>query len=100
MVIEDHEKPLVEVMVFCKMGLATPEVHLAVSVVPHLYLVGSSSSRVFEKNSFTKFLPIHEFSKLQRHPLNFTALSISDTEEEIKFGRRRRRSIMRRSART
>jgi hypothetical protein len=50
MVIEDHEKPLVEVVVFCKMGPATPEVHLAVSVVPHLYLVGSSSSRVFAKD--------------------------------------------------
>jgi hypothetical protein len=27
---------LVEVVVFCKMGPATPEVHLTVSVVPHL----------------------------------------------------------------
>jgi hypothetical protein len=36
MVIEDHEKPLVEVVFFCKMGPATPEVHLTVSVVPHL----------------------------------------------------------------
>jgi hypothetical protein len=33
---------LVEVVVFCKMGPATPEVHLAISIVPHLYLVGSS----------------------------------------------------------
>jgi hypothetical protein len=100
MVIEDHEKPLVEVVVFCKMGPATPEVHLAISIVPHLYLVGSPSSRVFMKNSFTKFLPIHEFSKLQRHPLNFTAFSAGDTEEGIKFGRRRRRSITQGSART
>jgi hypothetical protein len=100
MVIEDRGKPLVEVVVFCKMGPATPEVHLAISIVPHLYLIGSSSSSVFRKNSFTKFSPIHEFSKLQRHPLNFTALSADDTEEGIKFGRRRRRSITRRSART
>jgi hypothetical protein len=100
MVIEDHEKPLVEVVVFCKMGPATPEVHLAISVVPHLYLVGSSCSRVFTKNSFTKFSPIHEFSKLQRHLLNFTALGGGDIEEGIQFGRRRRRSIMRRSAQT
>jgi hypothetical protein len=50
MVIKDHEKPLVEVVVFYKVGPATPEVHLAVSVVPHLYLVGSSSSRVFAKD--------------------------------------------------
>jgi hypothetical protein len=81
MVIKDHEKPLMEVVAFCKMGPATPEVHHAVSVVPHLYLLGSSSSRVSTKNYFTKFSPIHEFSKLQRHPLNFTALSAGDTEE-------------------
>jgi hypothetical protein len=55
---------------------------------------------VFVKNCFTKFLPIHEFSKLQRHPLNFMALSTDDTEEGIKFGRRRRRRITRQSART
>jgi hypothetical protein len=100
MVIEDHEKPLMEVVVFCKTGPATPEVHLAVSIVPHLYLVGSSSSRVFTKKCFTKFSPIHEFSKLQRHPLNFTALGAGDTEEGIQFGRQRRRSITWRSART
>jgi hypothetical protein len=99
MVIEDHEKPLMEVVVFCKMGPATPEVHLTVSVVPNLYLIGIFPSRVFAKNCFT-FSPIHEFSKLQRHPLNFTALGAGDTEEGIQFGRRRRRSITRRSART
>jgi hypothetical protein len=100
MVIEDHEKPLVEVVVFCKMGPTAPEVHLAVSIVPHLYLVGSSSSRVFAKDCFTKFPPIHELSKFQRNPLNLTALSTDNTEERINFGRRRRRSITQRSART
>jgi hypothetical protein len=62
-VIEDHEKPLVEVMVFRKLGPATLEVHLTVSIVPYLYLVGSSSSRLFAKNCFAKFPPIHELSK-------------------------------------
>jgi hypothetical protein len=100
MVIEDHEKPLVEVVVFCKMGPSTPEVHLTVSVIPHIYLVGSSSSRVFAKDYFTKFPPIHELSKFQRHPLNLTALSADDAEEGINFGRRRRRSITWQSART
>jgi hypothetical protein len=99
-VIEDHEKPLVEVMVFCKLGLATPEVHLAVFIIPYLYFVGSSSSRMFAKNCFTKFPPIHELSKFQRHPLNLKALSAGDTEEGINLGRRWRRSIMRRSAKT
>jgi hypothetical protein len=100
MVIEDHEKPLVEVVVFRKLGLATPEIHLVVTIIPHLYLVGSSSSRVFAKNCFTKFPPIHELSKFQRHPLNLAALSTGDAEEGINFGRRRRRSIMRWSTRT
>jgi hypothetical protein len=100
MVIEDHEKSLVEVVVFCKMGPTTLEVHLTVSVVPHLYLVRSSFSRVFAKDCFTKFPPIFEFSKLQWHPLNLTALSAGDAEEGIKFGRRRRRSITWWSART
>jgi hypothetical protein len=100
MVIEDHEKPLVEVVVFRKMGPATPKVHLTVSVVPHLYLIGSSSSRVFVKDCFMKFPPIHELSKFQRHPLNLMALSTGDAEEGINFGRRRRRSITRQSVRT
>jgi hypothetical protein len=100
MVIEDHEKPLVEVVAFCKMGPATPEVHPTVPVIPHLYLIGSSSSRVFAKNCFMNFSPIHEFGKLQRHSLNFTALRTDDTEEGKQFGRRRRRSITRQSART
>jgi hypothetical protein len=98
--VKGHEEPLMEVMVFYKMGPATPEVHLAVPVVPHLYLIGSSSSRVSVKDCFTKFPPIHELSKFQWHPLNFMALSAGDAEEGINFRRRRRRSIMRRSART
>jgi hypothetical protein len=99
-VVEDHEKPLVEVMVFRKLGPVTPEVHLAVSIVPYLYFVGSSSSRMFAKNCFTKFPPIHELSKFQRHPLNLAALGADDAEEGINLRRRRRRSIMWRSART
>jgi hypothetical protein len=51
-VVEDHEEPLVEVMIFCKLRPATPKVHLAVSIVPDLYFIGSSSSRVFAKNCF------------------------------------------------
>jgi hypothetical protein len=55
---------------------------------------------VFMKNCFPQLSAIHELGKLQRHPLNFTALGASDTEEGIQFGRRRRRSITRWSART
>jgi hypothetical protein len=92
-VIEDHEKPLVEVMIFHKLGPDTPEVHLAASIIPYLHFIGSSS-RMFAKNCFTKLLPIHELGKFQRHPLNLTALSLSDAEEGVNLGRRRRRSIM------
>jgi hypothetical protein len=99
-VVEDHEEPLVEVMIFCKHGPATPEVHLAVSIVPYLHLLGSSSSRMFTKNCFTQLPPIHEIGKFQRHPLNLTALSAIDAEEGVNLGRGRRRSIMRRSAGT
>jgi hypothetical protein len=100
MVIEDHEKSLVDVMVFCKLGPATPKVHLAVSIVPHLYLIGSSSSRMFMKDCFTKFPPIRELRKFQWHPLNLTALSTGDAEEGINFGKRRGRSTMQQSAKT
>jgi hypothetical protein len=100
MVVEDHEKPLVEVMIFRKLGPATPEVHLAASIVPYLHFIGSSSSRMFAKNCFMKLPPIHELGKFQWHPLNLTALSTGDAEEGVNLGRRRRRSIMRSSART
>jgi hypothetical protein len=54
---------------------------------------------VFTKNRFPQFSPVHELGELQRHPLNLTALSAGDAEEGVHSGRRRR-SIMRRSART
>jgi hypothetical protein len=96
-VVEDHEKPLVEVMIFRKLGSATPEVHLAASIIPYLHFIGSSSSKMFMKNCFTKLPPIHELGKFQQHPLNLTALSADDAEEGVNLGRRRRRSIMQNS---
>jgi hypothetical protein len=99
-VVKDHEKPLVEVMIFRKLGPSTPKVHLTASIVPYLHFIGSSSSRMFMKNCFTKLSPIHELGKFQRHPLNLTALSAGDAEEGVNLGRRRRRSIMRSSTRT
>jgi hypothetical protein len=55
---------------------------------------------MFTKNCFTQLPPIHEIGKFQRHPLNLTALSAGDAEEGVNLGRRRRRSITRRSAGT
>jgi hypothetical protein len=99
MEVESHEETLVEVMILCKLQPAALEVHLAGAVVLDLHFIGSSSPRVFTKNRFPQFLPIHEIGELQRHPLNLTALSAGDAEEGVHSGRRRR-SIMRRSART
>jgi hypothetical protein len=55
---------------------------------------------MFTENCFTKFPPIHELGEFQWHPLNLTALGAGDAEEGVNLERRRRRSIMRRSART
>jgi hypothetical protein len=97
--VESHEETLVEVMVFCKLRPAALEVHLAGPVLLDLHFIGSSSPRVFMKNRFLQFSPIHKLGELQRHPLNLTSLSAGDVEEGVHSGRRRR-SIMRRSART
>jgi hypothetical protein len=97
--VESHEEALVEVMVFCKLRPATLEVHLAGTIVPDLHFIGSSSPRVFTKNRFPQFSPVHKLGELQRYPLNLTALSVGDAEEGVHSGWRRR-SIMRRSTRT
>jgi hypothetical protein len=73
-------------MIFCKLRPAALEVHLAGPVVLDLHFIGSSSPRVFTKNSFPQLSPVHKLGKLQRHPLNLTALSVSDAEEGIYFG--------------
>jgi hypothetical protein len=91
---------LVEVMIFRKLGPATPEIHLAASIIAHLHFIGSSSPRLFAKNCFMKLTPIHELGEFQRHTLYLTALSADDAEEGVDLGRRRRRSITRSSART
>jgi hypothetical protein len=82
-VVEEHEKPLMEVMVFRKLGPAAPDIHLAASIIVHLHLVGSSSPRLFAKNCFTKLAPIHELGELQQNTLYPTTLSTGDAEEGI-----------------
>jgi hypothetical protein len=66
MEVKSHEEALVEVMVFCKLRLAALEVLLAGTVVPSLHFVWSSSTRLFTKNRFSQFSPIHELGKIQR----------------------------------
>jgi hypothetical protein len=62
MVIEEHKKALMKVMILCKLGLAVPEEHLTMAVIVYLHLVWSSSIRFFAEDGFTKLAPIHELS--------------------------------------
>jgi hypothetical protein len=78
MVVESHKETLMEVMIFCKLRPAAPEVHLAGPIVLDLHFIRSSSPRVLTKNCLPQLSPVHEVGKLQRHPLNLTALSTGD----------------------
>jgi hypothetical protein len=64
--VESHEEALMEVVVLCKLRPATLEVLLTGTVVSDFHFIGSSSPRVFAKNSFPQFLPIHKLHKIQR----------------------------------
>jgi hypothetical protein len=99
-VVEEHEKPLMQIMVLRKLGPAAPEIHLTTAIVVHFNLIWSSSSRLFAKDSFTKLAPIHELGKFQQNTLLLTTLSTSDTEERVNLDRRRRRGVARSNAST
>jgi hypothetical protein len=94
MVIEEHKKALMQVMILYKLGPTTPEEHLATAIIVYLHLVWSSSTRFFAEDGFTELAPVHELSKLQRSTLLLTALSTSDNKEGEQIDRRRRRSIV------
>jgi hypothetical protein len=66
MEVESHEKALVDVMVFCKLRPAALEVLFTSAVVPDLHFIGSSSPKVFTKNCFPQFSPIHKLGEIQR----------------------------------
>jgi hypothetical protein len=85
MEVEGHEEALVEVMVFFKLRPATLEVLLASAVVPNLHFVWSSSTRLFTKNRFSQFSPIHELGKIKQEALNLVTLRIGDAKERKKF---------------
>jgi hypothetical protein len=38
-VVEDHEETLMQFMILCKLGPATPEVHLATTIILHLHFI-------------------------------------------------------------
>jgi hypothetical protein len=64
--VESHEEALVEVMVFCKLRPAALEVLLTGAIVLDLYFIGSSSTKVFTKNRFPQFSPVHKLGEFQR----------------------------------
>jgi hypothetical protein len=96
MEVESHEEALVEVVVFCKLRLAALEILLAGAVVPNFHFIWSSSTRLFTKNRFSQFSPIHELGKIQWQALNLMALRVGDAKER-KYPGRSRRSTRRRS---
>jgi hypothetical protein len=97
MEVEGPEEALVEIMVFCKLRPAALELLLAGAVVPNLHFIWSSSTRLFMKNRFSQFSPIHELGKIQRQALNLAALQVGDAKERKNSGGSRR-STRRRSA--
>jgi hypothetical protein len=94
MVIEEHKKALMQVMILRKLGPPTTEEHLATTVIIYLHLIWSSSTRFFTKDGFMELAPIHELSKLQRNALLLTALSTNDNVKREQIDRRRRRSVV------
>jgi hypothetical protein len=97
MVIEEHEKALMQVMILCKLGPTAPKEHLVTTVIIYFHLVWSFSTRFFTKDGFMELTPVHELSKLQRNTLLLMSLSTSDNEKREQIDRRRRRSIVLRS---
>jgi hypothetical protein len=99
MEVEGHEETLVDVMVFCKLRLATLKVLLAIAIIPNLHFIWSPTARLLAKNCFSQFTPIHELCEIQRQTLNLMALRHGNAEEREDPGKSSR-SSRRRSART
>jgi hypothetical protein len=83
---------LVDVVVFCKLRPAAPQVLLAVTIVPNLHLVWGTTARLFTENCLSQFAPIHELGEIQRQALNLTALCHGNAEEREDLGRSSRSS--------
>jgi hypothetical protein len=62
--VEGHEEALVDVVVFCKLRPAAPQVLLAVAIVPNLHLVRDTTARLFAENRLSQFAPIHELGEV------------------------------------
>jgi hypothetical protein len=74
MIVKEHEEPLMQLVVICKLGPSAPEVHLTVPIIVHLHFIWSSSSRLFAEDRFSELAPVHELGKFQWNTLLLTAL--------------------------
>jgi hypothetical protein len=61
--VEGHEEALMNVVVFCKLRPATPQVLLTVAIIPHLHLVRDTIARLLAENSLSQFASIHKLVK-------------------------------------
>jgi hypothetical protein len=64
--VESHKETLMEVMVLCKLRPAALEVLLTGAVILDLHFIGSSSPKMFMKNRFPQFSPVHKLGEFQR----------------------------------
>jgi hypothetical protein len=90
--VKGHEEALVDVVVFCKVRPAAPQVLLAIAIVPNLYLVWGTTARLFAENSLSQFATIHKLGEIQRQALNLVALRHGNAEEREDPGRSSRSS--------
>jgi hypothetical protein len=61
--VKSHEKALMEVVILRKLRPAAFEVLLTGAIIPNLHFIGNSSPRVFTKNRFSQFSPIHKLGE-------------------------------------
>jgi hypothetical protein len=61
--VKSHKKALMEVVILRELRPVALEVLFTGAVVPNLHFIGSSSPRVFTKNRFPQFSPVHKFGK-------------------------------------
>jgi hypothetical protein len=81
MEVEGHEEALVDVMIFCKLRPAAPEVLFAVAIIPHLHLIWDAAARLLAKNSLSQFASIHKIGETQRQALNLATLRHGNAEK-------------------
>jgi hypothetical protein len=81
MEVEGHEEALMDVVVFRKARPTAPEVLLAITIIPHFYLIRDASARLLAKDSFSHFTAIHKFGKIHQQALDLMTLPQGNAEK-------------------